>query len=74
MIVPETDFTRKLGGSAIGSPKVIKEMLELAAKQNIKSWITKRPLEEVNEAVQDQKNSKARYRYVLVNQANGGKL
>ncbi|PRQ75497.1 putative alcohol dehydrogenase [Rhodotorula toruloides] len=34
-----------LGGSAIGSPSTIKEMLELAAKQNIKSWIEKRPME-----------------------------
>ncbi|BGP04007.1 hypothetical protein RTBOTA2_006899 [Rhodotorula toruloides] len=28
-----------LGGSAIGSPSTIKEMLELAAKQNIKSYV-----------------------------------
>ena len=63
-----------IGGSAIGSPKIIKEMLALAAKQDIKSWITKRPLDDVNEAVKDQVASKARYRYVLVNQTNGGKL
>ncbi|GJN94742.1 hypothetical protein Rhopal_007834-T1 [Rhodotorula paludigena] len=63
-----------IGGSAIGSPTIIKEMLELAAKQNIKSWIEKRPLEDANQAVVDMHNSKARYRYVLVNTANGGKL
>ncbi|BGP35910.1 hypothetical protein JCM10296v2_007762 [Rhodotorula toruloides] len=63
-----------LGGSAIGSPSTIKEMLELAAKQNIKSWIEKRPMEDVNQAVPDMHASKARYRYVLVNTKNGGKL
>lgn len=69
---PHLPFSQ--GGSAIGSPKVIKEMLDLAAKQDIKSWIIKRPLEDVNQVVQDQHNSKARYRYVLVNENNGGKL
>ncbi|BGP20831.1 hypothetical protein JCM10213_008134 [Rhodosporidiobolus nylandii] len=63
-----------LGGSAIGSPATIRGMLELAAKQNVKSWIIKRPMEDANQAVVDMHNSKARYRYVLVNQKNGGKL
>ncbi|GAA5890547.1 hypothetical protein JCM6882_002957 [Rhodosporidiobolus microsporus] len=63
-----------IGGSAIGSPATINEMLALAAKQNVESWIEKRPLEEANQAVVDMGNSKARYRYVLVNQKNGGKL
>lgn len=57
-------------GSAIGSPAVIQEMLELAAKQNVKAWIEERPLEKVNEALIDMENSKARYRYVLVNSAH----
>ncbi|KAL8286123.1 hypothetical protein RQP46_004611 [Phenoliferia psychrophenolica] len=63
-----------IGGSAIGSPSVIKDMLELAAKENVKPWIIKRPLDDVNQAVRDMKASKARYRYVLVNEENGGKL
>ncbi|GAA6023448.1 hypothetical protein JCM10207_004417 [Rhodosporidiobolus poonsookiae] len=62
------------GGSAIGSPAEINEMLNLAAKQDVKSWITKRPIEDANQAVVDMHNSKARYRYVLVNQNNGGVL
>lgn len=61
-------------GSAIGSPKVIREMLDLAAKQDIKGWIIKRPMDDVNQAVVDMHASKARYRYVLVNEKNGGKL
>jgi alcohol dehydrogenase (NADP+) len=50
-----------LGGSAIGSPKVIKEMLELAAKQNVQPWIIKRKLDDVNQTIVDMSNSKARY-------------
>ncbi|KAM0755478.1 GroES-like protein [Meredithblackwellia eburnea MCA 4105] len=61
-------------GSAIASPKLINEMLALAAKQDVTPWIIKRPLAEVNETVVDMSNSKARYRFVLVNTDNGGKL
>lgn len=42
--------------TAIGSPKLINEMLELASKQQIHPWITKRPLEDVNQAVVDMHN------------------
>jgi D-arabinose 1-dehydrogenase-like Zn-dependent alcohol dehydrogenase len=63
-----------LGGSAIGSPKIIREMLDFAAEKKISPWIIKRPLKDVNQAVVDMDNSKARYRYVLVNEENGGKL
>lgn len=62
-------------GSAIGSPKLIEEMLALAAKSDIHPWIEKRSLRnQVNETVVDMHKSKARYRYVLVNEENGGKL
>ena len=64
-----------LGGSCICSPDKIQEMLELAAKQKIHPWIEKRDLEtEVNKTVVDMDEGKARFRYVLVNQKNGGKL
>jgi len=63
-----------LCGSAIGSPAVIREMLDLAAEKGVKPWITKRPLEDVNKAVPDMEAGKARYRFVLVNEKNGGKL
>ncbi|KAM0787138.1 hypothetical protein ACM66B_006389 [Microbotryomycetes sp. NB124-2] len=53
-------------GSAIGSPKVIKEMLELAATQKIESWIEKRSMKDANKAIVDMGQSKARYRYVLM--------
>ena len=63
-----------IGGSAIGSPKDISEMLELAAKQKINGWIQTRPMKEANEAVIDMENGKARYRYCLVNEKNLGEL
>ena len=64
-----------LCGTGIGSPSQIREMLALASKQNIHPWIIKRSMKnEVNQAVQDMHASKARYRYVLVNEENGGKL
>ncbi|KAJ9100502.1 hypothetical protein QFC21_003541 [Naganishia friedmannii] len=63
-----------VGGTMIGSPEQINDMLELAAKQKIHPWIIKRPMKEVNQAVPDMHAGKARYRYVLVNEENGGKL
>ena len=60
----------KFGGSMIGSPAEIKEMLELTVKKNVKAWINKRPLKEANEAIVDMTANKARYRYVLVNEAH----
>ena len=63
----------KLGGSAIGSPKEIDEMLELAAKKNLKPWIQERPLKEANEAIVDFEKGKPRFRYVLVNEQHAGK-
>lgn len=57
----------KIGGSLIGGRQMMKEMLELAAKQNVKSWIELRPMTEANQVVADMEDGKARYRYVLVN-------
>ncbi|KAK4047825.1 hypothetical protein OIV83_005168 [Microbotryomycetes sp. JL201] len=54
-------------GSAIGPPSVIQEMLELAAEKKIKPWVEKRPMSDANKAIVDMGQSKARYRYVLIN-------
>ncbi|KAL3459360.1 hypothetical protein BJX64DRAFT_301448 [Aspergillus heterothallicus] len=59
-----------VAGSVIGSPGEIKEMLEFAAEKNIIPWIETRPLAEVNQAIDDMGQGKARYRYVLVNEKN----
>jgi alcohol dehydrogenase (NADP+) len=58
----------KVGGSAIGSPQDIKDMLDLAVQRNIKPWIQQIPLKDANRAVVDLHAGKARYRYVLVNE------
>lgn len=58
----------KLGGSLIGGPAEIKEMLNLAAEKKVHSWIQERPMKEANQAVIDMNDGKARYRYVLVNE------
>ncbi len=60
----------KLGGSSIGSPADIAEMLDFAAKNNVHPWIQERPLKEANEAVVGMDKGNARYRYVLVNEAH----
>lgn len=57
----------KIGGSQIGSPKEIEEMLVVAAKKKVVPWIQKRPMREANQAVVDMEAGRARYRYVLVN-------
>ena len=60
----------KIGGSAIGAPHEIEEMLELTARKGVKPWIQKRPLKEANQAVVDMDKGMARYRYVLVNESH----
>ena len=60
----------KIAGSAIGAPGDIEEMLELTAKKRVRPWIQKVPLKDANEAVVDMNAGKARYRYVLVNEAH----
>ncbi|CAK7221303.1 hypothetical protein SCUCBS95973_004448 [Sporothrix curviconia] len=55
----------KVGGSAIGAPHEIQEMLKLAAEKEIKPWVTVRPMSDANMAIVDMEAGKARYRYVL---------
>lgn len=57
----------KVGGSAIGSPSEIADMLQLAADKKIKPWVEKRSMKEANQTVIDLTAGKARYRYVLEN-------
>ena len=58
----------KLGGSTIGAPHEIEEMLDLTVKKGVKPWIQTRPMKEANQAVVDMNANKARYRYTLVNE------
>ncbi|KAF2836502.1 GroES-like protein [Patellaria atrata CBS 101060] len=60
----------KIGGSQIGSPKDIAYMLDFAAKEDVRPWVQERSLKEANQAIVDMEEGRARYRYVLVNEAN----
>jgi alcohol dehydrogenase (NADP+) len=55
----------KVGGSSIGTPWEIEEMLQLALDKNIKPWVEKRSMKDANQALIDLKDGKPRYRYVL---------
>jgi D-arabinose 1-dehydrogenase-like Zn-dependent alcohol dehydrogenase len=57
----------KIGGSLIGSRKMMREMLEHAAKAQVRPWVEVRPMGQANQAVVDMEKGKARYRYVLAN-------
>jgi D-arabinose 1-dehydrogenase-like Zn-dependent alcohol dehydrogenase len=57
----------KIGGSQIGSPRDIEEMLKFAAEKGVKPWVQKRSMKEANRSVVEMEEGKARYRYVLVN-------
>lgn len=56
-------------GSVIGSPQDLKDMLEFVSEKKIKGLIQERPMKDANKAVVDLEAGKARYRYVLVNEA-----
>jgi D-arabinose 1-dehydrogenase-like Zn-dependent alcohol dehydrogenase len=58
----------KLGGSSIGSPKDIAEMLDFAVKHKVRPYIQERPMKDANQVIIDMEKGEARYRYVLVNE------
>jgi uncharacterized zinc-type alcohol dehydrogenase-like protein len=53
------------GGSFIGSPSGIEEMLAVASKENIGANVQVWPIEKVNEALENFRKGMPRYRYVL---------
>ncbi|KAF1911526.1 chaperonin 10-like protein [Ampelomyces quisqualis] len=61
----------KIGGSQIGSPKEIEDMLKFAAEKGLKPWVQTRGMKEANKSVVEMEEGKARYRYVLVNEEHG---
>jgi uncharacterized zinc-type alcohol dehydrogenase-like protein len=54
-------------GSFLGSPAVMKEMLEFAHEHKIKPVIELIPMSKVNEAIERVRKNKAHYRIVLTN-------
>jgi len=58
---------KSVGGSPIGSPEIIRIMLDFCNRHNIYPNVEEFPMEEVNEAVEHLEQGKARYRIVLKN-------
>jgi uncharacterized zinc-type alcohol dehydrogenase-like protein len=56
-----------LGGSWIGSPSMIQEMLEFSARKKINVKIEEFPMAKVNDGIKAVRANKVRYRAVLVN-------
>ncbi|KAI8090153.1 chaperonin 10-like protein [Gilbertella persicaria] len=54
-------------GSAVGSPADIREMLAFAAEKQVKPWLQKYPMKDINQAIQDFKSGQPRFRFVLEN-------
>lgn len=54
-------------GSFIGGPQEIDEMLAFAVENKIQPWITTYPMSKANEALEDFKAGKPRFRFVLKN-------
>ncbi|KAF2702920.1 putative quinone oxidoreductase [Pleomassaria siparia CBS 279.74] len=59
--------SKTFGGSMIGPPAQIEEMLQLAVDKNVKPWIEERDMQDANQACLDFEEGKPRYRYTLVN-------
>ena len=53
--------------SMIGSPQVIREMLEFAAEKGVKPWIERLPMNEANKALEKIRTGDVKYRVVLCN-------
>lgn len=57
----------KVTASGIGSIKEIEQMLEFAAKHNVRPIIEQMPMEKVNEGIKKVRDGSVRFRVVLVN-------
>ncbi len=58
---------RTIGGSPVGSPARIREMLDVAARHGVKATTERFPMDKANEAIEKVKKGKVRYRAVLAN-------
>ncbi|MGB0063579.1 MAG: NAD(P)-dependent alcohol dehydrogenase [Terracidiphilus sp.] len=58
---------RAIGGSPVGSPSRLREMLDVAARHGVKAATELFPMAKANEAIEKVKKSKVRYRAVLAN-------
>ncbi len=64
---PLVSGMRTVGGSPVGSPFRLREMLDVAARHGVKAITERFPIERANEAVEKVKKGKVRFRAVLAN-------
>lgn len=65
-LIPLIVGQKVIAGSVVGGRKLMREMLEFAALNQIKPMVETMPLSQVNEAIEKVLANKARYRLVLV--------
>ncbi|MGB6744596.1 MAG: NAD(P)-dependent alcohol dehydrogenase [Terracidiphilus sp.] len=58
---------RSVTGSPIGSPHMLREMMDVAARHGVKATTESFPMSKANEAIEKVKKNKVRYRAVLAN-------
>ena len=64
---PLISGSRTITGSPTGSPFLIREMLDVAARHGVKAQTERFPMNKANEAIEKVKKNKVRYRAVLAN-------
>jgi alcohol dehydrogenase (NADP+) len=65
-----------IASSLVGSPGEIRELLKLVSEKNVVPLTEERKMSDCTQAVRDQRDNKAKYRYILVNEnfENNSKL
>ena len=64
---PLVSGMRTIGGSPVGSPFRLREMLDVAARHGVKAVTERFPMSKANEAIDKVRKGKVRYRAVLAN-------
>ncbi len=64
---PLVSGIRTITGSPIGSPHLLREMIDVAARHGVKAQTESFPMAKANEAIEKVKKNKVRYRAVLTN-------
>ena len=64
---PLVSGMRTIGGSPVGSPFRLREMLDVAARHGVKAVTERFPMAKANEAIDKVRKGKVRYRAVLAN-------
>jgi alcohol/geraniol dehydrogenase (NADP+) len=66
-VFPLISGLRTISGSPIGSPFLLREMLDVAARHGVMATTERFPMTKANDAIEKVKKNKVRYRAVLAN-------